>query len=76
MSAATQPGIVWFTVPSEPGDPGPHFAIRRGRDYWAANRYRGLRLCGVQNRRAGAALVGLPGESIRVRLVGVSPCAA
>ena len=70
MSAVTQPGIVWFIVPSEPGDPGPHFAIRRGRDYWSANRYRGLRLCGVHNRRAGAALVGGSGDpAIRVRLV-------
>ena len=70
MSAAPQPGIVWFIVPSEPGDAGPHFAIRRGRDYWGTNCYRGLRLCGVQNKRAGAALVARPGESIRVQLVG------
>ena len=64
---ATQPGIVYFRVD---GDPDLHFAIRRGRDYWAANRYRGLRLCGVHNERAGAALVGGSDDpAIRVRLV-------
>ena len=68
--AAPQPGIVWFTVPSEPGDPGPHFARRWGRDYYGMNRWRGWRLCGVENKRAGVALVGRPGESLRVRLVG------
>ena len=43
----SKPAIVWFTVPSEPGDPGPHFARRLGKDYWAANRWRGWRLCGA-----------------------------
>ncbi len=64
--ATPQPGVIYFRVD---GDPDLHFAIRRGRDYWAANRYRGLRLCGVENKRAGAALVGSPGESIRAQVV-------
>ena len=68
MAASTQPGIVYFTVPGDT-HPDTYWAIRRGGHYWAANRWRGLRLCGVENKRAGAALVGGPGESIRVRLV-------
>ena len=65
--ATISPGIVYFRVD---GDPDLHFAIRRGQDYWAANCYRGLRLCGVHNRRAGAAFVGGSDDpAIRVRLV-------
>ena len=73
MAAVTgQPGIVFFTVP---GDPETYWAIRRAdRQFWAANRWRGWRLCGVENRRAGAALVD-GGTSIRVRLVDGQPCA-
>ena len=59
------PRVVFFRIP---GDPEIYFARRFGRDYWAANRWRGWRLCGVQNRRAGAALVD-GSQSIRVRLV-------
>ena len=68
MATSTQPGIVYFTVPGDT-HPDTYWAIRRGRDYWAANRWRGLRLCGVENKRAGAALVGSPGESIRVQIL-------
>ena len=64
-SVTGQPGIVFFTVP---GNPNAYFARRFGRDYGVANRWRGWRLCGVQNRRAGAALVA-GDESIRVRVV-------
>ena len=65
MSATAQPGIVDFMIP---GDPTVYFARRFGRDYYAMNRWRGWRLCGVANRRAGAALVA--GEDrIRVRIV-------
>ncbi len=63
------PGIVYFRVD---GDPDTHFARRFDKDYWAANRWRGWRLCGAFNRRAGAALVAGE-ESIRVRVV--APCA-
>ena len=63
---APLPPVVWFTVP---GDPETYFARRFGKDYWAANRWRGWRLCGIHNRRAGAALVAGPGEFIRVKVV-------
>ena len=65
--ASGQPGIVEFTVP---GDPETYFARRFGQDYYGMNRWRGWRLCGVHNRRAGAALVGGPEEPpIRVRVL-------
>ena len=67
MSAAPVPGVIYFRVD---GDPDLYFARRLGRDYWAANRWRGWRLCGVHNKRAGAALVGGSDDpAIRVRLV-------
>ena len=69
MAASTQPGIVFFTVPGDT-HPDVYWAIERAdRQFWACNRWRGLRLCGVENKRAGAALVGSPGESIRVQIL-------
>ena len=67
--AAVAPSVVFFTTPD--GDHG--FASRFGRRYPGRDRWRGWELCGIQNRRAGAALVGNPGESIPVRLVAVQP---
>ncbi len=72
MPAAPTTGIVWFRTPD---DAEPQFALYQCGQWWARNRWRGWRLCGVQNRRGGAALVGGLGESIRVRLVAGQPCA-
>ncbi len=58
--AANALGIVYFTVP---GDSDLHFARRFGHDYYGMNRWRGWRLCGVHNKRAGAALVRWIGRS-------------
>ena len=60
-----QPRIVRFVTPD--GDPG--FATRFGRRYLGRDRWRGWELFGTNNRRAGAALVGSPGESIRVQIL-------
>jgi hypothetical protein len=65
VAAQSPAPVIFFKVA---GDPGLHFAVRRGRDYWACNRYRGWKLCGVRNRRAGAALVA-GDRSIRVALI-------
>ena len=63
-----QPGIVFFTVPGDT-HPDVYWAIKRAdRQFWACNRWRGWRLCGVHNRRAGAALVA-GNEGIRVQVV-------
>ena len=60
-----QPRIVDFVIP---GDPVVYFARRFGRAYYGMNRWRGWRLCGVHNKRAGAALVD-GSQSIRVHVV-------
>lgn len=62
---ANVPRVVYFQVP---GDPDTYFAVRRADgQYWACNRFRGRRLCGLFGRR-GVRLVG--GErSVPVRLV-------
>lgn len=70
MRAAQLPGVVWFVTPGESGDPGPHFAIRRAdRQWWAANAYRGFRLCGLQSRRFPPQLVGSHGRRVPVEIV-------
>ena len=51
---------------SQTGDPG--FATRFGRRYLGRDRLRGWELCGIQNKRAGVALVA-GDEVIRVRIV-------
>ena len=64
LGCTESPRIVCFVTPD--GDPG--FATRFGRRYLGRDRWRGWELCGIQNRRAGAALVA--GEDrIRVRIV-------
>ena len=64
-AVTTPPRVVFFRIP---GDPETYFARRFGRDYYGMNRWRGWRLCGAFNRRAGAALVA-GDESIRVQVV-------
>ncbi len=71
LPSAPATGIVWFTTPD---DPDAQFALYQCGQWWARNRWRGWRLCGVENRRAGAALVDSE-TSIRVRLVDGPPCA-
>ena len=65
MAAVSCPERVVFVTPD--GDRG--FASRYGRRYLGRDRWRGWELFGALNRRAGAALVGNPGESIRVKVV-------
>ena len=73
VAQTTTGGAIPRVVHFETYDGELGFARRFGREFWGADRWRGWRLCGIQNKRAGAALVGNPGESIRVRLVAVQP---
>ncbi len=67
-TGASAPRLVDFVTPT--GDTG--FAIRRADgQFWAANRWRGFRLFGAQNKRAGAQLVA-GDRRIRARLVDPS----
>ena len=59
-----KPAVIYFTTPD--GDPG--FATRFGRRYLGRDRWRGWELCGIQNKRAGAALVA-GDDRIRVRII-------
>ena len=64
-TGASAPRVIWFTDP----DGDLNFArLFADGHYWAANKWRGYRLCGVHCRRAGAALVAGT-TSIRIRLV-------
>ena len=69
----TTGGAIPRVVHFETRDGERGFARRFGRELWGADRWRGWRLCGIQNKRAGAALVGGPGESIRVKVVQAVP---
>ncbi len=57
---------VYFTTPD--GDFG--FARRFGPYFYGMDRWRGWRLCGVHNRRAGAALVS-PDSALPTKLVRI-----
>ncbi len=64
---STVPAVGFFTIVGDRSHE-THFARRIGQTFYGMSRYRGWRLCGVQNRRAGAALV-VGNHSLRVHLV-------
>ncbi len=61
-----RPVVHFVTVTGDQG-----FARRFGRDWWAGEQWRGWRLLGAQNKRAGAQLVA-GDRRIRARLVDPS----
>ena len=65
MAAVSRPERVIFVT----SDGDLRFPTRFLRRYLGRDRWRGWELCGIQNKRAGATLVGSPGESIRVKVV-------
>ena len=65
MASVSRPErVVRFVTPD--GDPG--FATRYGKRWLGRDRWRGFELFGIQNKRAGAALVAGDG-AIRVYII-------